>query len=122
MIKLISNPALCATMTAPLENSRNFGSTSSIVSASTTMLSLMLVSWLDLKWNRHLRIDKDGKTIHDRTLFHTHRTDLDDPVCHRTETGCLDIKYDIWIIQTLPLASGDHAFHIIYQICLPRRK
>ena len=73
---------------------------------------------LDLKWNRHLRIDKDGKTIHDRTLFHTHRTDLDDPVCHRTETGCLDIKYDIWIIQTLPLASGDHAFHIIYQICL----
>ena len=43
-IKLISKEALCATMTASLENSRNSGKTVSIVGASITMLSLMLVN------------------------------------------------------------------------------
>ena len=70
----------------------------------------------DFKWNRHLRIDKNGKAIHDGTLFHSNRTNLDDPVSHRTETGGFDIKHHIGIIQTLSPASGNHAFHIIHQI------
>ena len=70
----------------------------------------------DFKGNRHLGIDKDGKTIHDGTLFHSNRTNLDDPVSHRAETGGLDIKHYIGIIQTLPPASGNHTFHIIHQI------
>ena len=42
-IKLISNEALWATITAPSLNSRNFGSTVSMSGASRTMLSLMPV-------------------------------------------------------------------------------
>ena len=45
LIKLISKEALWATITASLQNSRNFGSTSSIFGAPRTMLSLMLVSF-----------------------------------------------------------------------------
>ena len=43
-MKLTSNPALWATRTASPIKSRNFGSTTSIVSASTTISSVILVS------------------------------------------------------------------------------
>ena len=44
IMKLVSNSALCATITAPSQNSRNLGRISSILGAFITIWSLMCVS------------------------------------------------------------------------------
>ena len=44
---------------------------------------------LDPIRDRHFRVDKGAEFIRDLTIYHFDGTDLDDLVCHRTETGCL---------------------------------
>ena len=51
----------------------------------------------------YLGIDKGRKTVCDLALFHFYRTDLDDPVIHRTKTSGLQVKYYKTALQTLTL-------------------
>ncbi len=65
--------------TQPSQNSRNFGSTSSITGASRTMESLMLVSCSIRNGMGTSGFTKGGKTICDLSFFHFYRANLNDP-------------------------------------------
>lgn len=75
-----SKPALWATSTAPRANSRNAGSTESIVGASHTMAVVMPVN--DTIWGGMLRpgSTRGGELAQHHAAAHLDRTDLGDGV------------------------------------------
>ena len=62
---------------------------------------------LDPKRDRRFRIDKRRKFIHDLSVRHLYRADLDDPVFDRGKACRLNIEYHIGIPQRLPLIPRD---------------
>ena len=73
---------------------------------------------LDPIRDRHFRVDKGAEFIHDLTIYHFDGTDLDDLVCHRTETGCLQVEDYIGILQALISGIDDEVLQVIHQISL----
>ena len=71
---------------------------------------------LDFEGNRHIRVDKGGKTIHDLSTGYLYRTDLDNAVVDRGKSRGLDIEYHIILMQTLSLIIRHYLFQIIHQI------
>ena len=46
----------------------------------------------------HFRVDKCAEFVHNLSIRHTHRADLDDAVLDRAETGRLDIEYNAGVV------------------------
>ena len=63
---------------------------------------------LDTERDRYLRIDERGKLVRNLSVFYLNRTDLNDLVDLRAESGCLNIKNNIFIIQRLIAAVRDN--------------
>ena len=73
---------------------------------------------LDAVRDRHFRIDKGAEFIGDLAVYHFDSTDLDDLVCHRTETGRLQVEDYIGILQTLISGIDYKILQVIHQISL----
>ena len=89
-----SNGALCATSMVPRANSRNAGSTDSILGAATTMLSVMPVST-----EMNGGIGEPGSTRVGELAEHLAAPDLDRPdlgdrVLARRDAGGLQVEHD----------------------------
>ena len=66
--------------------------------------------------NRHLRIDKGGKTIGNLSMFHFHSTNLNNLTGQCTKSRCFNIKDHIGIVETLPSGIDNHSLCVIHQI------
>ena len=76
----MSKPALCATSTAPRANSRNAGSTDSILGASHTIAVVIPVSATICGGMLRPGIDQRGQLTQHRAAAHLDRADLGDRV------------------------------------------
>ena len=73
---------------------------------------------LNPKRNRRLRIDKRRKAVHNLSLFHAHRPDLNDLVHHRRKSRGLNIEHNVAAVQLLPPAVDHDIFQVVHQISL----
>ena len=83
----MSNPALWATSTAPRANSKNIGSTASMVGASQTIAVVMPVSCTICGGMLRLRVDQGGELAEHHAAAHLDRADLGDRVGGRSVAG-----------------------------------
>ena len=70
----------------------------------------------DLKRDRPPGVDKGAEPVCDLSPAHLHRSDLNDPVPDRTETGGLNIKHDICIIQRLTARIYGNLRQVVHHI------
>ena len=72
----------------------------------------------NLKRNRNLGIDKGTEPLHNLSLFHAHRPDLNDLVLDRAEPCRFQIKDHIGAIKGLTPGTRSDLCQIIHQVCL----
>ena len=73
---------------------------------------------LNLKGNRYIGVDKGTEFVSNDPLLHLDRTDLNDLVLFRTETGGLNIKDHKGIREGLALRVLYQILHVIHQVSL----
>ena len=71
---------------------------------------------LNLKRDRHIRVDKGTELIGDHALFYLHRTDLDDLIFLRAKAGGLDIEHHKGVRKGLAPGVFYQLLHIVNQV------
>ena len=79
----------------------------------------IILNWgqfLDSEWNWHFRVYKCRKAVCNDTTDYFHCTDLNNLILIGAETGRLQIKHHIGLIEALSLRICDNILQVVHQI------